>query len=129
MKKTLLYLAAIGLSAFSLNAQTSSDSCLDASVAIAITGEGIFSVDGVDGSEIPDPICAENGVGATNGEWYRFIPDSSAYFIISTDLPENNGKDTRVHIYNGSCGDLNCVGGDDDGGSGFLSEVGFNAVA
>jgi hypothetical protein len=129
MKKALLYTAAVCLSAFSLNAQTSSNTCLEASVATPITGTGSFSVSGINGSEIPSPICAQNGGGASNGEWYRFVPTESAFYEITTDLPQNNGKDTRVHIYDGSCGSLNCVGGDDDSGSGFLTIAGFEAVA
>ena len=39
--------------------------------ATAITA-GSYTVTTVDGTEIPFPICAENGTGATAGEWYVF---------------------------------------------------------
>lgn len=112
--------------------QASSDSCLDASTATPITTTGMYSVTLVDGTEIPDPICASNGAGATNGEWFRFTPSTSEYITVSSDsniLPQNSGVDTRVHIYSGSCGSLVCVAGDDDSGAGFTSEVGFNTIA
>jgi len=33
---------------------------------------GSYTVSAINGSEIPFPICAENGTGATAGEWYVF---------------------------------------------------------
>lgn len=110
-------------------AQTSSDTCVDASTATAITGPGTFTVTTIDGSEIPDPICANNGAGATNGEWYRYIPSADYYVTVSTDLPQNSGRDTRVHIYTGNCGTLTCHAGDDDSGAGYLTVANFNATA
>ncbi|RZW57947.1 MAG: T9SS type A sorting domain-containing protein [Flavobacteriaceae bacterium] len=130
MKKILLSLLAVAFAVFPLTAQTSSDTCADASVATAITTPGVFSITIIDGSEIPDPVCADNGSGATKGEWFRFIPTATAYVTVSSDLPQNSGIDTRVHIYDDNCGGtFSCVGGDDDAGSGFLSVASFNAVA
>lgn len=110
-------------------AQISSDTCSDANSATAITGPGTFTVTTIDGSEIPDPICANNGSGATNGEWYRYIPSADYYVTVSTDLPQNSGQDTRVHVYTGTCGSLTCHGGDDDSGAGYLTVASFNVTA
>jgi len=82
---------------------------------------GMHAVDTVDGPEIPDPICAQNGDGATNSEWFKYQPTDTFELTITTSLPENEGLDTRVHLYTGECGDLICVDGDDDGGSVYLS--------
>ena len=128
MKRILLVLIALSIMPM-LNAQTSQDTCADADASTAITASGVFTVAGIDGTEIPDPICAANGTGATNGEWYKLVSPVTDNVNITTDLSQNNGKDTRVHIYTGSCGTLTCVAGDDDSGSGYLSVVDFAATS
>lgn len=115
-------------------AQGPYDSCADAfnDSANYITSGGTFLVDAINGSEIPSPVCALNGNGASNGEWYVYTPTFSQFVTITADsdlIPGNNGKDTRVNIYTGSCGSLVCHAGDDDAGAGFTSEVGFDVVA
>lgn len=116
-----------------LNAQVSSDTCADAANATPINGIGTFTVNAVDGSEIPNPICAANGTGASNGEWYAYTIDltEETGVTISTDLSQNSGGDTRIHVYSGTCGSLVCVGGDDDDGTignGYLSIATFSAM-
>ena len=96
--------------------------------ALAV-GAGTHTISVIDGSEVPSPICAPNGTGATNGEWYVYTPTQDYTVEVSTDLAQNNGRDTRVHIYSGSCGALVCEGGDDDSGSGYLSIAEFVALA
>lgn len=124
MKKiTLLF---ITLLAFSFNA-ISQDTC---ATAVSVTA-GTHVVSAVDGTEIPDPICAENGAGATAGEWYIYTPTVSGSATVNTDLLINSG-DTRVHIYSGTCGSLTCVGGNDDVdyvGGNYLSSVTFNIIS
>lgn len=88
---------------------------------------GIYSVAAIDGTEVPEPICAANGTGATAGEWYIYTPGADYSVTISTDLASNVGRDTRLHVYTGSCGALVCHAGDDDSGSGFLSMSTFQA--
>lgn len=129
MKKLLLtYL--VCLFTFVIQAQTNNDSCAIADADTAITGPGTFTINGsIDGTEIPSPICALNGTGATNGEWYRYIPNNDYTVTVTTDLAQNSGKDTRVHIYTGVCGNLTCAGGDDDSGAGFLSVAEFNVTS
>jgi hypothetical protein len=90
------------------------------STALPIT-PGTYTVEAVNGPEIPAPICAPNGVGALRTEWYSYTPDADYSLTVSTDLPQNAGRDTRFHIYEGACGALDCVGGADDAGSNTLA--------
>jgi hypothetical protein len=101
------------------------DSCVS---AYPITAAGTFVVSAVNGPEVPSPICADNGAGASAGEWYKYTPTQDYTVTVSSDLAINNGKDTRFHVYTGSCGSLNCLSGDDDSGSGYLSIASFNVV-
>ncbi len=100
----------------------------DCATAIPITA-GIFVVDTVDGAQIPQPVCASGGNTATNGEWYTYTPTANYSLVVTTDLAENTGRDTRVHVYTGTCGNLVCFDGDDDAGSGYLSYAYFNVQA
>ncbi|MGB6268988.1 MAG: FG-GAP-like repeat-containing protein [Olleya sp.] len=128
--KRILFTSLLSFFALSMQAQTNSNTCTDADADTAITGPGTFTITGIiDGSEIPMPICAANGTGATNGEWYKYIPNDDYTVTITTNLSQNSGLDTRVHIYSGTCGSLSCVGGDDDGGSGFLSVAELNVIS
>lgn len=98
------------------------DTCATAAVATV----GTTTVAAVDGFDVPAPICAENGTGATVGEWYTFTASVDGIANVTTNLPQNAGGDTRVHIYTGSCGSLTCVGGNDDvdvGGGNYLSDA------
>jgi len=102
----------------------------DCASAVAITA-GLHTVNGIDGSEIPSPICAENGNNASAGEWYTYTPDQDYNLTITSDLQQNSGGDTRFHVYTGSCGALACHAGDDDGGNignGYLSYEAFNVT-
>jgi hypothetical protein len=119
-----LYLLAISacICSLGINAQ---NTCADA-LPIEL---GVHTVDNIDGSEVPSPICAGNGTNASGGEWYSFVTDEDAQITVSTDLAINDGGDTRFHVYSGECGNLACVGGDDDSGDGWLSIGSFNANA
>lgn len=97
------------------------------STALPVTA-GLYTVDAVDGTEVPMPICAPNGTGASAGKWYVYTPADNYTVRVSTDLSQNTGKDTRVHIYTGACGSLTCHGGDDDSGDGYLSLIDFAAT-
>lgn len=78
-------------------------------------GNHVVSV--IDGTDVPSPICAANGNGATAGEWYSYTPSVNHNVTVTTDLSVNSGKDTRFHVYSGTCGALVCIGGDDDDGN------------
>ncbi|PNQ75446.1 RNA-binding protein [Hanstruepera neustonica] len=73
---------------------------------------------------MPPEFCVGNGTNVTAGEWYRYTPTEDTYLTVTTELQQNSGGDTRVHIYSGTCDALVCVGGDDDSGNignGYLS--------
>ncbi|WP_431137150.1 T9SS type A sorting domain-containing protein [Psychroserpens mesophilus] len=100
------------------NAQDA-NTCATAQVITA----GTYTVAAVDGTEIPDPICAANGAGATSGEWYSFTATVDGSANVTTDLLANVGGDTRIHVYTGACGALTCVGGNDDVATSYLSDA------
>lgn len=102
------------------------DTCLS-SVTISA---GLHVITAVDGIEIPTPICAANGTGATKGEWYTYTPTQTYTVTVSSNIAANTPKvDTRFHVYSGSCGALTCVVGDDDSGANFSSVGSFTANA
>lgn len=105
------------------------NSCVE---AFAITGPGVFSVGVIDGNP-PTLFCADNGAIAQaipGGEWYVYTPTVAHTVTISTDIAANTPrKDTRVHIYTGTCTSLTCLTGDDDSGSDYSSVATFNVTA
>jgi len=122
MKKiySLISLVAICLN---VNAQ---DTCL---TAVPITA-GLHVVTAINGTQVPNPICAQNGAGATAGEWYIYTPTQTYTVTVSSNIAQNNPKiDTRFHVYSGTCGTLTCVGGDDDSGANYSSVGSFTAFA
>ncbi len=122
MKRTLLLLS-IGLTAWQLQAQ---NTC---ATAVPV-GLNTYYVAQIDGSEFPTPICAGGAVLATMGEWYSYTSPIDTAITVTTDLASNNGGDTRIHIYTGSCGNLVCHAGSDDiGGGNYLSRATFNVIA
>ena len=91
--------------------------------AIEITA-GSYTVDGING-DVFELNCTE--YDASNGEllWFSYTPDQDYLVTVTTDLIENDGLDTRFHVYSGNCEDLQCVSGDDDSGDGYLSYASF----
>lgn len=90
---------------------------------------GLHTVTAVNGTEIPATICAGTGnASSPAAEWYTYTPSENHTIVLTTDLQQNSGGDTRVHIYTGSCGNLTCHAGDDDAGvigNGYLSYCEF----
>jgi hypothetical protein len=89
--------------------------------------EGTYDVASVNGTEIPLPVCSSGGEGATAGMWYVYTPSETLFLLVTTDLPGTGNIDTRVQVYIGECGDLICIAGDDDGGTGLTSTLSFQA--
>jgi hypothetical protein len=57
--------------------------------------------------------CAPSGGNGTDpGVWFFFVGNGE-YYTISTD---GSDFDTQINIFSGSCGNLTCIGGDDDSG-------------
>jgi ASPIC and UnbV/Secretion system C-terminal sorting domain/FG-GAP-like repeat len=132
MKKiTFLLLLCFG---YSLSySQNENNTCADATVVTA----GSYVVTAVNGTQVPTPICAGNGI-ATAGEWYKYQPAQNYTVTVTSDLAINTCGDTRLHIYTGTCSSLSCLTGDDDAGviicptnnnNSYLSTVTFTASA
>jgi len=68
------------------------------------------------------------GPAANAANWFKYVPTQTYTVTVTTDLPQNANKDSRLQVYEGSCTNLVCVGGDDDSGSGYLSVFEFTAV-
>lgn len=102
--------------------------------ALPITA-GLHVVSGIDGTDIPTPICASNGATGTNGkgEWYSYIPTQNYTVTVTTNIAQNTPLvDTRFHVYTGTCGNLICHSGNDDvdpSSSNYSSLAVFNVVA
>ena len=78
---------------------------------------GMYTVLDVNGNEVPSPNCSGSNNVAEYGEWYIYQPNQDYSLTVTTDLAQNSGGDTRFHIYSGTCAELSCVAGDDDGGN------------
>ena len=97
---------------------------------------GTQAVTAIDGTDIPNPICTENVQSGTRGEWFTYTPTQNYTVTITSDLAVNACKDTRLHIYTGTCGTLVCLTGDDDAGTiscpansnSYLSKATFNVI-
>ncbi|MBL8011984.1 MAG: VCBS repeat-containing protein [Flavobacteriales bacterium] len=94
--------------------------------AVPITA-GTYVVSTVNGNQVPSPICAPNGAGASAGEWYSYTPTSNYTVTINTAIGALT--DSRVHVYLGGCGALACVAGDDDSGVNNTALLTFNVAA
>lgn len=116
MKRPLLLLT-VGFLAWQAHAQ---GTC---ATAVPVT-EATYYAAQIDGSQAPLPICT-GGAVATMGRWYVYTATMDTTITVNTDLPQNNGRDTRVHVYTGTCGQLTCHAGDDDSGSGYQAVVTF----
>ena len=115
MKKITLLLLLNCIFQFS-NAQNTCDT------ALPLTAAGSYVVTAVDGTQVPAPICADNGGGANKGEWYAYTPTQNYTVTITTNIAANTPKvDTRFHVYTGGCAGLTCYAGDDDSGAGYSS--------
>ncbi|MBL8001601.1 MAG: VCBS repeat-containing protein [Flavobacteriales bacterium] len=117
-------LTTIGLCALLAVPANAQDNC---ATAVPVT-LGSYVVTAVNGTQPPAPICAQNGGAPTAGEWYVFTATHDTTIRISSDLPGNNGVDTRVHVYTGGCATLTCHAGDDDSGTGYTSVCTFNVL-
>jgi hypothetical protein len=123
MKNTLL---SICLSILFSGAVFAQSTC---ATATAITA-GVYTEDTLLGTDIPAIACANNGItDVESAEWYAYTPSNDYTAHLTTDLPANVGLDTRFHVYTGACGALVCHAGDDDNGSGYLSDASFPVLA
>lgn len=84
--------------------------------------------------ELPTVSCVYSNSNTDHANWFRFTSNESMRVILTTDLAANEGQDTRVRVYEGSCSGYVCVAGHDDLGTegqygSYLSTVQFDAIA
>lgn len=105
------------------------DTCLTATPITA----GTYTVAAVNGTEGTTIICSGGTTAAAAAEWYSYTPTVDGSATISSNiLPANMNGDTRIQVYQGTCGALSCFAGSDDvdyPGANYLSEVTFNTTA
>lgn len=92
-----------------------------------VVSQGVHAMGIINGS-LPSSYCVEGGT-PTAALWYKYIPTQNYTVTVTTDLAINSGKDTRFSVFSGTCGNLVCITGDDDSGSGFLSVASFAATS
>jgi hypothetical protein len=76
------------------------------------------------------PFCGTTG-GTAPGVWYKFTGDGSFATLRTCNAGTN--YDTKLHVFDGSCGNFTCVAGNDDdaacttgpGTAGFKSRIDF----
>jgi hypothetical protein len=100
---------------------------------VSLSSSGLYTVGVINGTP-PSLICAPNGaipvVNVPGGEWYVYTPTQNYTVTITTDIAANTPrKDTRIHVYTGTCAALTCYANDDDTGSGYSSVCIFNVTA
>jgi hypothetical protein len=88
--------------------------------AVPIIFETVYTVNSIGGDPAPNA-CTSGNLG-TAAEWFTFTPNQNMEIRITTDLSQNQGIDTNFYVFTGNCNNLICFSGDDDSGSGFLSE-------
>ncbi|MBT8272907.1 MAG: T9SS type A sorting domain-containing protein, partial [Bacteroidia bacterium] len=111
---------------FTTDLTPANDLCGDAlSIACGdvVTGDTSFATD----TDEISPFCGITFQPDNNsaGVWYSFLGTGD---FVTLDLG-NSGFDTRVVVYEGTCGALVCIDGDDDSGPGLTSELTFPSVA
>jgi hypothetical protein len=126
MKKITLIITLLFIAQLS----SAQDSC---SGAFAISGPGTYAVGVINGTA-PTLFCADNGAipqTTPAGEWFIYSPTANHTVSVSTDIAANTPrKDTRIHVYTGTCaGGLTCLTGDDDAGADYSSIATFNVTA
>jgi PKD repeat protein len=123
MKKVFYLFGLAALHTHAVKAQSTCSTAQQISV-------GTYSMASINGTQVPLPVCATGGAGATAGMWYKYTPSANLEVTVTTDFPAINGTvDNRVHVYTGTCTNLSCVAGDDDSGTNQLCVVTFNATA
>ena len=124
MKKLLLAIAMFFFFIPLFSQSEEGDSCIDP----GIVGPGVHYVENINGEHF-GLNCSEYDADNEELEWYMYTPSADYLTTITADLDQNEGLDTRFHVYEGSCDNLSCVAGDDDSGSGYLSVTSFYAYA
>jgi hypothetical protein len=99
-------------------------SCATAEEAI----EGINFGTQITGSDTPQPEHCLALTPELMFSWYYFVATDDVTMTVTTILPANAGLDTRISVFEGTCGDLLCIGSGDDSNGGYLSNAVFSAT-
>ncbi len=94
------------------------DTC---SEAISITCDSTVLFNNLNSRSFTGPTCITST--GEFGLWYKLTGDGSEV-TISTDNPGTD-HDTKLLVYTEGCDSLECVTGDDDGGTGTTSQLSF----
>ena len=70
---------------------------------------------------VPENTCYTFSTNVTQAEWYSYTAAEDIILVISSDLTQNDGIDTRLNVLTGTCNNLSCMAYNDDGGNGWLS--------
>lgn len=62
----------------------------------------------------------------TNGVWYKYTSTQAETITVSTD---GSDFDTEIQVFEGSCGNFTCIGGDDDSGTSTQSMFCWSSTA
>lgn len=100
------------------------DSCF---VATTLTCGAIDTASNILATATDAPTACTGGGTTSKGVWYTFT-GTGYELTISTDNAATN-FDTEINVYEGPCGSLTCVGGDDNSGTGSTSEYTFTTVS
>ena len=122
MKKTITFLL-LGFGIWGTHAQ------LNCANATTVTN-GTYNVAYTTGSEIPPmPCIGINFDGDARASWFKYVATVNHNITVSSYIPGNPTSDTKVNVYQGPCGSLTCIGGNDDGGPNSTSVYTFSAMA
>ncbi len=72
------------------------------------------------------PLCGTATAPTTGGVWYSYTTSCSA--LVTASLCTGTVYNSQISVFDGSCGALNCIGGNDDF-CGTQSEVSWSATA
>ena len=111
------FAACVGVECSNAEALATMDPCGDTQTVSGSTVGGTPNV---------EPFCGTtNGSGGAN--WYTFTGDGSDW--TASTLNPGSSYDTKLWVFEGTCGALNCVGGNDDFGGTSRSQVAFTTTA
>ena len=117
--KTILLISALVLSQGIMLAQYSCTEALEVS-------QGTHECETLIGEVSEDITCAGLYMG-DNVNWFFYTAEADETLLITTSLSQNGNWDSRLTILSGTCNELICVGQNDDGGSGFTSDLSIDA--
>lgn len=101
---------------FSVYAFAQSDCSNSQNVSLQVDGTETVNSSGVSGTA-PASTCNSafyDASAVSSGDWYTFTPSQDLEVTVSSAVPGDTNNDyiPSVSVYEGSCGNLTCVGGD-----------------